>query len=151
MTDLRRSSWRTGALAATFAGGLGVVLWAGLQGLLLLGATVVAALLLLLVAIAPRTVRSLQAARRHHMAGTTWLVTDVATEPGLGVGDRLVGRACELADRNDVALVLDVTATHSSALDLYERHGFVIAGSDATRTRMARAPGSSMVRPSGVG
>lgn len=151
LTDLRRSTWRIAVLVTMLVGGLAVVLWAGLQGLLPLVAVAVAALLVLLMVVAPRTARSLQAARRHDAAGPAWLVTDVATQPGRHIGDRLVGRACELADQRSVSLMLDVAETNGSATRLYARHGFVAVASSAARTRMVRATGRSTDRPHGVG
>jgi ribosomal protein S18 acetylase RimI-like enzyme len=151
LTDLGRSRRRAATLAAMFVGGLAVAAWAGLRGMLLLCAAMVTALLVFLVVVAPRAVRSVQAARFHGVIDEAWLVTDVATKPGHGVGDRLVGRACGLADDSGVVMVLSVAASNRSAVRLYERHGFTIANSNAARTQMARAPGSSTSRPSGVG
>lgn len=151
MTDLRRSKWRLTVLVTMFVGGLAVVLWAGLRGLLTLVAISVAALLILLIVVAPRTVRSLRAGRRHEVDGPAWLVTDVAAEPGRHIADHLVGRAREIADQHSARLVLDVADTNASATRLYERHGFVAAESDATQMSMIRVPGPSTDRPEGVG
>lgn len=151
LTDLGRSRRRAAAFAATFVGGLAVAAWAGLRGMLPLCAAIVTALSVFLVVVAPITVRSVQAARFHGVIDDAWLVTDVATEPCHGVGDRLVGRACALADDSGVVMVLSVAASNRSAVSLYERHGFAITGSAPARTQMARAPGSSTSRPSGVG
>ena len=151
LTDLRRSKLRVAALSATIVAGLVLVVFAGFRGLLLLGAVCVGALLVLLGVVAPRTVRAVQAARRHDVDGACWLVTDVATDPGQQIGDRLVGRACQLADQGSAVLVLDVATANDTAARLYERHGFVRVGSDAARTRMMRAPSSSMDSSSGVG
>lgn len=151
LTDLRRSRLRTVVLSATLVAGLILVVFAAFRGLLLLGVTAVIALLVTLVVVAPKTVRAVQAARRHEVGGECWLVTDVAAEPGQHIGDRLVGRACELADEGSVLLILDVATANASVARLYERHGFVCAGSDAARIRMIRAPRSSMDSSSGVG
>lgn len=151
LTDLGRSRRRAATLAAMFVGGLAVAAWAGLRGMLLLCAAMVTALSVFLVVVAPRTVRSVQAARLHGVVDETWLVTDVATEPGHGIGGRLIGRACALADDTGVAMVLTVAASNGSAIRMYERHGFAITGSTPAQTRMARARGSSSNRPSGVG
>jgi ribosomal protein S18 acetylase RimI-like enzyme len=140
LTDLGRSKRRTASLAATFVGGLAVTLWAGFRGLLLFGAAVVAMLLILCVVVAPKVLRSRQALRRHRVAGAAWLVTDVATEPGLGAGDRLVGRACELADNAKAMLVLSVADATTAATKLYERHNFDRSGSDGQRLLMRRPP-----------
>ena len=151
LTDLRRSKWTTAVLSVSIIVGLVLVVVAALRGLLLLGAFGVAALLVTLLVAAPKTVRAVQAVRRHQVCGGCWLVTDVATEPGQSIGDRLVGRACQLADQGSAALVLDVATANYSVARLYERHGFVRAGSDPTRVQMIRVPSSSMDGSSGVG
>jgi ribosomal protein S18 acetylase RimI-like enzyme len=151
LTDVGRSRRRAATLAATFVGGLPVVALAGLRGMLPLCAAMVTALSVFLVVVAPKTVRSVQAARLDGVVDATWLVTDVATKPSHGIGGRLIGRACALADDTGVAMVLTVAASNRSAVSLYERHGFAITGSTPARTQMARAPGSSTSRPSGVG
>lgn len=140
LTDLRRSKLRFAALSATIVAGLVLVVFAGFRGLLLLGAVCVGALLVLLGMIAPRTVRAVQAARRHDVDGACWLVTDVATDPGQQIGDRLVGRACQLADQASAVLVLDVAAANDAAARLYERHGFVVMSQDKGRIAMRRSP-----------
>jgi ribosomal protein S18 acetylase RimI-like enzyme len=140
LTDLGRSKWRTASLAATFVGGLAVTLWAGFRGLLLFGAAVVAVLLILLVVVAPKVLRSRQAVRRHRVTGSAWLVTDVATVPGHGAGDRLVGRACKLADDAMAMLVLSVADATTTAIKLYERHNFEMAGRDGQKLLMTRSP-----------
>ncbi len=140
LTDLGRSKWRARLLAVTFVGGLAVVLWAGFRGLLGLGVALAAVLLILLVVVAPKVLRSLQALHRHRVTGAAWVVTGVATEPGHGAGDRLVGRACELADGAKAMLVLSVADTTTAAIKLYERHNFERSGSDGQKLLMTRSP-----------
>ena len=140
LTDLRRSKLRVAALSATIVAGLVLVVFAAFRGLLLLGAVCVGALLVLLGVVAPRTVRAVQAARRHDVDGACWLVTDVATDPGQQIGDRLVGRACQLADQGSAVLVLDVATANDAAARLYERHGFVVMSQDKGKIAMRRSP-----------
>ncbi len=140
LTDLRRSRLRTAILSAALVAGLTLVVSAVFRGLLLLGAVVAIALLVTLVVVAPKTVRGVRAARRHEVDGASWLVTDVATEPGQHIGDRLVGRACQLADAASALLILDVAAGNTSAARLYERHGFVAVLSDGAKIAMRRSP-----------
>ena len=140
LTDLRRARLRTVILSAALVAGLMLVVSAVFRGLLLLGAVVAIALLVTLVVVAPKTVRGVRAARRHEVDGASWLVTDVATEPGQHIGDRLVGRACQLADAASALLILDVAAGNTSAAHLYERHGFVAVLSDGAKIAMRRSP-----------
>ena len=140
LTDLRRSRLRTATLSAALVAGLMLVVSAVFRGLLLLGAVAAIALLVTLVVVAPKAVRGVQAARRHEVDGASWLVTDVATEPGQHIGDRLVGRACQLADQGSAVLVLDVATANDTAARLYERHGFVVMSQDKGRIAMRRSP-----------
>ncbi|MAT06750.1 MAG: hypothetical protein CL424_17070 [Acidimicrobiaceae bacterium] len=140
LTDLRRSKSRMAVLSATVVAGLAVVMFAAFFGLLLPGGLGVGALVVILVVVAPKRVRAVQAVRRHEVDGACWLVTDVATEPGRHIGDRLVGRASQLADEGSAFLILDVAAGNSSATRLYAQSGFMVVSQDKGRITMRRSP-----------
>lgn len=98
-----------------------------LNGLVLIGALLLIVLLVIVVFTGPKTARR---ARHAHLSeagseSATWLITDVATNPHLGIGDQLMSAAAAKADVARADLVLVTRSNNITARNLYQRHGFV--------------------------
>jgi GNAT superfamily N-acetyltransferase len=91
-----------------------------------------------LVFLAPRFERHWRARRNFGPARTTWIVSDVATEPGRRIGDRLLIEITRRADDVGRVLVLVVKPENSAAVRLYGTHGFERVGSRGSVVVMAR-------------
>ena len=70
----------------------------------------------------------------------TWILSDIATEPGLRIGDRLVSQVTEVADAKSATIQLEVRPTNETAVRLYERHGFEFKRSHRQNIEMKRFP-----------
>lgn len=77
----------------------------------------------------------------------TWVLSDVATEPGRRIGDRLVSRVNEVADAASATLQLEVRPTNETAVRLYQRHGFEVIRDHRQNIEMNRFPSNAVVRP----
>ena len=99
-------------------------------------------------ALGTRFERQLRARHFHQSHETkTWILSDVATEPGRRIGDRLVSRVTEVAHVESATLQLEVRPENETAVCLYQRHGFDVIRNHRQKIEMRRFP-SKAVRAS---
>jgi GNAT superfamily N-acetyltransferase len=95
-------------------------------------------------ALGTRFERQLRARHFDQPRGTkTWILSDIATEPGRRIGDRLVSRVIEVAASESAIVQLEVRPTNETAVRLYERHGFEVIRSHRQNIEMQRRPARS--------
>ena len=100
-------------------------------------------------ALGTRFERQLRARHFDQPRGTkTWILSDVATEPGRRIGDRLVSQVTEVADFESATLHLEVGLANQPAVRLYERHGFEFTRNHRQKIEMRRFPSTAVVRAS---
>ena len=92
-------------------------------------------------ALGTRFERQLRARHFDQPRGTkTWILSDIATEPGRRIGDRLVSQVTEDADAESATVQLEVRPTNETAVRLYERHGFEFIGNHRHNIEMQSRP-----------
>ena len=92
-------------------------------------------------ALGTRFERQLRARHFHQSRGTkTWILSDIATEPGRRIGDRLISQVIEVANTSSATLQLEVRTTNRSAVRLYERHGFEVIRNRRQNIEMRHLP-----------
>jgi hypothetical protein len=105
-----------------------------------LEATTVPAALASALILGSRCERQIRARRTFDTTGHPWVLSDVATNPRLGVGDKLLSKVVERTESNHKTLVLRVDTDNWAAIDLYCRYDFVTISSSGRRTDMIRTP-----------
>ena len=123
----------TALFAATYLPAFfGMVYGFAVGSVLLVAVTVPAALVSALV-LGSRCERQIRAHRTFDTARNPWVLSDVATEPHLGVGNRLLAEVVRRAEEANADLVLTVGDDNGIARRLYARHHFrVIDGRGQT-------------------
>jgi len=97
-------------------------------------------------ALGTRFERQLRARHFHQShAMKTWILSDIATEPGRRIGDRLVSQVTEDADAESATVQLEVRPTNETAVGLYERHGFEFIRHHGQNIQMRRLPAKAAV------
>lgn len=90
---------------------------------------------------APRCERQISAHRTYGTSPSTWVLSDVATEPHRGIGDALMREVERCVEQASVTVVLEVADSNEVAKQLYLRHGFRVVEHRADRLLMRRAVG----------
>jgi ribosomal protein S18 acetylase RimI-like enzyme len=99
------------------------------------------------VVFATRFERQLRARHFHRgHASKTWILSDLATEPGRRIGDRLISQVTEVADAESATMQLEVRPTNGTAVRLYERHGFEFTRNHRQNIQMRRLPAKAAVK-----
>lgn len=131
ITRLGRPGPRVVATSLGYTGLTVATALAAAQGRYAIAAASAVALLAVILVGAPKAARKLRQTRRHDVDGvSTWLLTDIATEPHSRIGDQLMQEAIRLADTAGARLVLEARPDNATALRLYERHGFSAPSDD---------------------
>lgn len=138
ITHIKHVKRGVALLALLYTSGLVSLAWSILTSRWLVAAISVLGVLATLATVAPRAIRRMKAFRQHDCSQATWLVTDVAAEPGRGAGDRLVMAAINAAGASGAHLVLSVSQANAAAVRLYRRHEFVPTLKKGGLVRMKR-------------
>ncbi|MBI4934334.1 MAG: hypothetical protein HY828_10675 [Actinobacteria bacterium] len=114
-------------------------------------ALTVPAMLVSALVLGSRCERQIRARRTFDTAGHPWVLSDVATEPHLGIGNQLLTEVVSRAEDASADLVLTVGKDNEIARALYARHHFLeIDGRGQTiamrRRVRARQSGSDIPR-----
>jgi len=105
-------------------------------------AVVVSALLL-----GSRCERQIRARRAFDTAEHPWVLSDVATERHLGIGDQLLSEVVSRADEATADIVLTVAEDNAIARALYVRHHFLATDERSPRTTLRRRPKGGLSKP----
>jgi ribosomal protein S18 acetylase RimI-like enzyme len=139
ITHIKHAKRGVALLALLYTSALVALAWSILTSHWFVAAGSVVGVLATLATVAPRAIRRMKAVRQHECKQVTWLVTDVAAEPGRGAGDRLVVAAINAAGASGANLVLSVRQANASAVRLYRRHEFVTTVEQDGLVRMKRS------------
>lgn len=106
-------------------------------------AVAVPAVLVSALVLGSRCERQIRARRTFDTTGHPWVLSDVATEPHLGIGNRLLAEVVSRAEEANADIVLTVGEDNGIARALYARHHFlVIDGCGQTVAMRRRVTGS---------
>jgi len=110
----------------------------------LVAVTVPAALVSALV-LGSRCERQIRAHRTFDPAGHPWVLSDVATEPHLGIGNRLLAEVVSRAEDASADLVLTVGEHNEIARALYARYHFLEIDGRGQTIAMRRRVGAGVI------
>lgn len=126
LTEAGHASRATALFAATYVPAfVGMVYGFAIGSVPLIAVTLPAVLVSALV-LGSRCERQVRARRTFDTAGHPWVLTDVATEPHLGIGNQLLAQVVSRAERANADIVLTVGKDNTIARALYADHHFVV-------------------------
>lgn len=138
LTETGHVSRATALFAATYVPAfLGMLYGFAIGSVPLVAVTVPAALVSALV-LGSRCERQIRARRTFDTAGRPWVLSDIATEPHLGIGDQLMIEVSRRADDANADVVLTVGEDNAIAQALYARHHFLVIDGRGQTTAMRR-------------
>ncbi|MEK7426663.1 MAG: GNAT family N-acetyltransferase [Actinomycetota bacterium] len=140
LTEVGHVARATALFAATYVPAfLGMVYGFAIGSVPLIAVTLPAVIVSAL-ALGSRCERQIRARRTFDTAGHPWVLSDVATEPHLGIGYRLLAEVVRRAEEANTDIVLTVGEDNEIARALYARHHFrVIDGRGRTIAMRRRA------------
>jgi ribosomal protein S18 acetylase RimI-like enzyme len=92
-----------------------------------------------------RCERQIRAHRTFDTAGHPWVLSDVATEPHLGIGNRLLAEVVSRAEETNADIVLTVGEDNEIARALYARHHFLVIDGRGQTIAMRRRAGAGVI------
>jgi ribosomal protein S18 acetylase RimI-like enzyme len=126
LTEAGHVTRATALFAATYVPAFVGMLYGFAIGSVPLIAVTVPAVLVSALVLGPRCERQFRARRTFDTAGHSWVLSDIATEPHLGIGDRLLAEVVSRADDANADVVLTVGQDNGIARALYARHQFLV-------------------------
>jgi hypothetical protein len=126
LTETGHTGRATAMFAATYVPAFLGMLYAFATGSVPLVAVTVPAVLTSALILGARCERQIRARRTFDTAGHPWILSDVATEPHLGIGSQLLVAVASRADDANADLVLSVGESNEIARALYARHDFLL-------------------------
>ena len=143
LTEVGHAIRATALFAATYVPAFLAMLYGFAIGSVLLVAVTVPAVLASALVLGSRCERQIRARRTFDTAGHPWVLSDVATEPHLGIGNQLLAEIVSRAEDANADIVLTVGEHNGIARALYARHHFRVVERRAHRLLMHRAGGPS--------
>lgn len=92
-----------------------------------------------------RCERQVRARRAFDTAGHPWVLSDVATEPHRGIGNRLLAEVVSRAEEVNADIVLTVGEDNEIARTLYARHHFLVIDGRGQTIAMRRRAGAGVI------
>ena len=138
LTEAGHATRATTLFAATYVPAFfGMVYGFAIGSVPLIAVTVTTVLVAALV-LGSRCERQIRARRTFDTAGHPWVLSDVATEPHLGIGNKLVAEVASRANDANADIVLTVGQDNEIARALYARHDFVVIDGRGQKITMRR-------------
>ena len=154
LTEAGHATRATALFAATYVPAFLGLLYGFAIGSVPLIAVAVPAVVVSALVLGSRCERQIRARRTFDTDGHPWVLSDVATEPHLDIGNRLLTEVVSRAEEANADIVLTVGQDNEIARALYARHHFlVIAGRDqaiAMRRRVRASVSESDPPQAGV-
>lgn len=125
LTEAGHATRATTLFAATYVPSFLAMLYGFAIGSVLIIALAVPVALVSALLLGSRCERQIRANRVFDVAGHPWVLSDVATEPHLGIGNQLLAEAASRADGADADIVLTVGEDNAIARALYAEHHFL--------------------------
>ncbi len=145
LTEAGHTTRATALFAATYVPAFVGMLYGFAIGSVPLVAVTVPALLVSALILGSRCERQIRAHRTFDTAGQPWVLSDVATEPHLGVGNRLLAEVVSRAEKANADIVLSVGETNEIARALYARHQFLVIDERGQTITMRRRAGAGAI------
>ena len=144
LTEAGHAVRATALFAATYVPAfLGMVYGFAIGSFPLIAVTLPAVLVSALV-LGSRCERQVRARRTFDTAGHPWVLTDVATEPHLGIGNQLLAEVVSRAERANADIVLTVGEDNRIARALYADHHFLVIEGRGNTIAMRRRVRASL-------
>lgn len=150
LTEAGHATRATTLFAATYVPSFLAMLYGFAIGSIPLIALTVPAMLVSALVLGSRCERQIRARRTFDTAGHPWVLSDVATEPHLGIGNQLLAEVVSRAEQANADIVLTVGENNEIARALYARHHFLVIdgrGQTTAMRRRVRARQSGSDRP----
>jgi ribosomal protein S18 acetylase RimI-like enzyme len=145
LTEAGHAIRATALFAATYMPAfLGMLCGFAIGSVLLIAVTVPAVLVSALV-LGSRCERQVRARRAFDTAGHPWVLSDVATESQLGIGNQLLAEVVSRAEEANADIVLTVGQDNENARALYARHHFLVIGVRGQTITMRRRVRASAI------
>jgi len=135
----------TALFAATYVPSFLGMLYGFAIGSIPLIALTVPAMLVSALVLGSRCERQIRARRTFDTAGHPWVLSDVATEPHLGIGNQLLAEVVSRAEDASADLVLTVAEDNEIARALYARHHFLVIDGRGQTIAMRRRAGAGVI------
>jgi len=129
----------TALFAATYIPAFFGMVYGFLIGSVPLIAVTVPGVLVSALVLGSRCERQIRARRTFDTAGHPWVLSDVATEPHLGIGNQLLAEVVSRAEEANADIVLTVGEDNEIARALYARHHFLVIDGRGQVTAMRRS------------
>jgi len=126
VTEAGHAIRATALFAATYVPAFLGMLYGFAIGSIPLVAVTVPAIVVSALLLGSRCERQIRARRAFDTARHPWVLSDIATEPHLGIGDQLLAEAVSRADAVTADIVLTVAQDNAIARALYARHHFLV-------------------------
>jgi len=138
LTEAGHATRATALFAATYIPAFLGMLYGFAIGSVPLVAVTVPAVLVSALVLGSQCERQIRAHRAFDTAGHPWVLSDVATEPHLGIGNQLLAEVVSRAEEANADLVLTVGEDNAIARALYTRHHFLAIGGRRQTIAMRR-------------
>jgi len=138
LTEAGHAVRATALFVATYVPAFVAMLYGFAIGSVLIIAVTVPAALVSALLLGSRCERQVRAGRTFDTAGHPWVLSDVATEPHLGIGNRLLDEVVRRAEEASADVVLTVGRDNEIARALYARHQFLAIDGRGQVTAMRR-------------
>ena len=142
LTEAGHAIRATALFAATYVPAFLGMLYGFTIGSVPLVAVTVPAVLVSALLLGSKCDRQIRARRTFDTAGHPWVLSDVATEPHLGIGNQLLAEVVTRADEANADIMLTVAEDNATAKRLYLRHHFRVIEQQADRLFMLRVLGA---------
>jgi hypothetical protein len=138
LTETGHTVRATALFLATYVPALLGMLYAFATGSIPLIALTIPAVIVSALILGSRCERQIRAHRTFDTAGLPWVLSDVATEPHLGIGNQLLAEVVCRADDANADIVLSVGESNDIARALYARHDFLVTDVQGPTIAMRR-------------
>ncbi|MGD9999812.1 MAG: GNAT family N-acetyltransferase [Acidimicrobiia bacterium] len=145
LTEAGHATRATTLFAATYVPSFLAMLYGFAIGSIPLIALTVPAMLVSALVLGSRCERQFRARRTFDTTGHPWVLSDVATEPHLGIGDQLLTEVVSRAEDASADLVLTVEEHNEIARALYARHHFLEIDGRGQTIAMRRRVGAGVI------
>ena len=138
LTEAGHAIRATALFAATYVPAFLGMLYGFAIGSVPLVAVTVPAVLVSALVLGSRCERQIRARRTFDTAGHPWVLSDVATEPHLGIGNQLLAEVVSRAEDANADIVLTVGEENGIARALYAGHHFLVVDASGKTIAMRR-------------
>ena len=145
LTEAGHATRATTLFAATYVPSFLAMLYGFAIGSIPLIALTVPAMLVSALVLGSRCERQIRARRTFDTAGHPWVLSDVATEPHLGIGNQLLAEVVSRAEEANADIVLTVGEDNEIARALYARHHFLVIDGRGQTIAMRRRAGAGVI------